>query len=263
MPHFLLSVLVLASLPLAAQDSAPEATMPVQAAPMEDARRLASLYEGTLLGVVDGQDFGETPGYRRLLEIVSSYGENELRNKAPKNFVRTDALAHPDAWRGELVRVRGLLAGEGMKAERLAYPIGEHTDVYRALVTEPDGSDGVFLDFLHPPPSFTLGRDMVEAEAVFVRLVGYENRKGEHVEAPYLIARDLRELDTTDLHHRTAFDEFGLILLGAVLAYMVIRIVLSMRSKKGRAKHDPERAARLIRERARAALPARPRANKP
>lgn len=267
MSPLLLSVLVLASIPLAPQDStpqpAPEASIPVRVtpeqAPEEAARRLASLYEGTLSGVQDGQDFAETPDYRRLIEIVSRYGEHELRDKTPRDFDRAAALANPAAWRGELVHVRGLLAG--LKAERLAYPIGESTDVFRAIVTDPN--DGIVIDFLHQPPELELERAVVETEAVFVRMVGYENKKGERQQAPYLIARDIRVLDTTKLERRTAFDVFALILIGAALAYLVIRIVMSMHSGKGRASADPERAARLIRERARAAIHSSRAANKP
>src|SRR5262245_32491857 len=51
---------------------------PVVVTPEELERRIASLYEGTLIGAKDGEDFAETPAYRRLLEIVGSYAEGEL-----------------------------------------------------------------------------------------------------------------------------------------------------------------------------------------
>jgi hypothetical protein len=229
---------------------------PIEVSPEERERRLQSLYEGTLAAVQDGQDFAETPDYRRLLEIIGSYREHELTAKAPPPFERAAVLADPARWRGELVRVRGLLAG--MIAVRLAHPIGEHTDAFRAFITEPDGEDGIVVDFLHQPPDLSLEKDVVETEAVFVRTVSYEAKNGKIAVAPYLVARDLRELDTSALRRRTAFDQFALILIGVATAYLVIRVVMTMRSRKERGDPDPARATRLIRERARAAFRARP-----
>ena len=269
---FLPSLLVLAGASLATQEPPPEpegadepaqqeAPAPVHVTPAEVERRLTSLYEGTLLGVQDGQDFAETPGYRRLVEIVGGYGENELRDKRPPLLDRAKAVADPAAFRGELLHVRGLLAG--LEAQRLSHPIGESIDVYRAVVTEPNGDEAVVVDFLHPP-SFTpdLGDDMVETEAVFVRMVGYVSKKDIPRQAPYLIARDLRKWDTEQLSRRTAFDSFAMILIGAALAYFVFRVVMSTRSRKGR-RDDPDSAARQIRERARLPLQSRPPAGKP
>ena len=224
MRSLFLSVLLLASAPLGAQDAPAPATppdagepaqqeglAPVRVTPADVERRLTSLYEGTLLGVQDGQDFAETPDYRRLLELISRYGEGELRGKEPRDLERAAALADPSAWRGELVRVRGLLVG--MTAERLSHPIGERVDVFRAIVTVPNGEDGVVIDFLHQPPQLDLEKDIVEAEAVFVRLVGYEAKNGAQQQAPYLIARDIRKLDTSTLARKTRFDTYAQILI--------------------------------------------------
>ncbi len=231
------------------EDTAPPAQKP----------RIESLYEGALVGVADAQDFVETPGYRQLLESLTRYGEEELRQKAGRRLDVAQALADPDGWRGEIVRVRALIAGQ--MAVRLARPLGEHVDVFRAFLTEADGSEGVVVDFLGPPTALELQEDVVELEAVFFRTVRYENKKGAFVEAPYLIARGLRRLDTEALPRSTAFDSpWPKLVIGAAVAFFVIRILLSMRKKRP----DPAAslAARALRERARPRLHPKPPAHK-
>src|SRR5262245_39354256 len=116
MPPLLHLAALLAPLAFAPQDAPapPEGTTPVRVPPEEAARRLESLYEGTLVGVKDGSDFEETPAYRRLLEILGGYREDELRAKNPRTFDRAAVSADPDAWRGELVRIHGLVATGGL-----------------------------------------------------------------------------------------------------------------------------------------------------
>jgi len=247
---------------------------PSGAAPLQEASdeldlaaqrgRIESLYQGALVGAVDAQDFAETPGYRQLLEILSSYGEDELRAKAGRRLDVAQALADPDAWRGEIVRVRALIAGQ--RAVRFLRPLGEHVDTYRAFLTEADGSEGVVVDFLEPPPPLAIQDDVVEVEAVFFRTVRYENKKGTFVEAPYLIARNLRRLDTEALPRSTAFDDLAKILIGLAVACLVIRIVFTMRKNpvvRRRLDASEPLASRALRERARAALQPKPPASEP
>ncbi len=218
-------------------------------APEVQERRIDSLYEGALVGAQDGAGFVETPHYRRLLELLQRYREEELRQKALErpDFFQA-ALADPEVWRGELVRVRGLVAG--MEAVRLSRPIGDQEDVYRAYVTETDGSEGVVVDFLAQPPAIEIREDVVDVEGVFFRTVRYENLKGGVAEAPYLIARNLRRMDPASAPRVTLFDQYAKILIGAGLAFFVVRILLTLRGKKSAGDSAAARASRLIRERA-------------
>jgi hypothetical protein len=230
-----------------------------QAAPPAQKPQLESLFEGALVGAADAQDFAETPGYRHLLETLSNYGEEELRQKAARHLDVAQALADPAAWRGEIVRVHALLAGQ--MAVRLSRPLGEHVDAFRAFLTEADGSEGVVVDFLEEPPALELQDDVVEVEGVFFRTVRYENKKGAFVDAPYLIARGVRRLDTENLPRSTAFDgPWPKITLGAAVLVFVVRIFLTMRKKPSApaASH----AARALRERARVPLHPDPPAHK-
>jgi hypothetical protein len=264
-------VLVGATAAQGGQEGAPSRTpeaQPVQ----EDAggqdpaareRRIESLYAGALVGAKDAEDFAETHGYRQLLEILSQYDEDELLAKAARRLDVAQVLADPGAWRGEIVRVRALIAGQ--RAVRFARPLGERVDVYRAFLTEADGSEGVVVDFLEEPPKLAIQEDVVEVEGVFFRTVRYENKKGAFVEAPYLIARNLRRLDVESLPRSTTFDGAVKILVIAAVAYLCIRILNTMR--KGpvprRSESIEGRAKRHVRVQARAPLQPEPPAQKP
>ncbi len=232
--------------------SAPEAQAGTQSEAEAQAQAesgLTTLYEGALLGAMDGAPFAETPGYRSLLEIVARYGEEELERKAQRQLDFAAVMAEPEAWRGQLVRLRGLLAG--IEAVRLARPIGERVDVFRATVIEADGSEGVIVDFLAQPPELEVQWDVVEVQGIFFRTVSYENELGKAQQAPLIIARNLRPLDTT-VSRRPVFGGIEAILIGAAVAFLIVRILLSMRRKRGNERADAARASRMIRERARA-----------
>lgn len=228
------------------------------AAPAEPAappRNLESLFGGALIGARDAEDFAETPGYRQLLETLSQYTDEELRQKVARRLDVPDAIAHPEAWRGEIVSLRALLAY--LRVVRLARPLGEHVDTCRAFVAEADGSEGVVVDFLGERPDLEK-HDVVDIEGVFFRTVRYEDTKGGFFEGPYLIARGLRRMDP-DTPRNTAFDDLAKILIGAASAYFVVRILFSMRANK---KPESVTSSRTIRDRARMPLRPDPPANK-
>jgi hypothetical protein len=238
----LLALLVLADPGRLQEEVPPTVEVRVPREPVDDER-----WEGTLAEAVDGQDFAETPGYRRLLEIIGQMGEDELRQGAEQQLNIAEALAQPDAWRGKIVRLHGLVAW--MQAVKLESPLGESEDVYRALVTQPDGTAGVAVDFLHPPPELGIQRDVIEVEGVFLRTVRYENKGGTHVEAPYLIARGLRRLDVDALRRSTALGGLGKILIAAAVIFLVMRVLLLVRRR--RAGERRPQGGRPLRERSR------------
>ena len=234
MSHLLALTLVLAGLPAAFQEGsqvpAPPAVEPPT--PIVIQGPLDTLFEGALVGAVDGEGFSETPGYRKLVESVSHHSEAELIEKARTELDHTASLAAPDKWRGAIVHVRGLVAG--IDAVKLSSPIGEEGDVYRAIITEADGTEGVVVDFAQHPPVVELQYDVVDVEGVFFRTVQYENRKGEIVTAPYLIARNLRVLDLEKAPGRTVMDPLGKILIGAAILFVVVRVLMSVQRSRSR-----------------------------
>jgi len=214
--------------------------------------------------VEDGKDFDETPGYRQLLDQVSRYGEDEIRKKAGRRLDVADAIAHPDAWRGEIVRLRALVVD--FRAVRLARPLADHVDIWRAFLAEADGSEGVVVDMLEPPEQRMADKDVVDVEAVFFRTLRYEDRSGKPFDAPHLIARGIRRMDPDELPRSTVFDGTIKIVILAAVGYLVIRILNTMRKNpagKTRAEMAEARAARSLRERARAPLQSDPPAPTP
>jgi len=245
--------------PSPAEQAAPgQVPAPAGDAPPATERRVDALFEGALVGAVDGQDFAETPGYRRLLELLSHYDPEQLKLQVEAPFDFHAALADPDAWRGRIASVRGMVAD--LKAIRLLQPIGEQVDTYRIWVAESDASEGVVVDFLRPPPPLELRRDVVDVEAVFYRTLRYENVKGQMTELPYLIAREVRWLDPEVAPRSTKLDWFVKILIGAAVTFLVVRILMSMRGQKAK---DPSAAAMSQQIRRRALAPLKPKPKPP
>lgn len=237
------------------QESAP---LPVEARPEPQPSQAADdLFEGSLRGVRDGEGFGETPGYRRLLEILTRYGEEELVSKVERNLDMAAAQADPAAWRGHIVRVRGVIIG--LSTERLESRIGTSLDAYRAVIW--DGVRAAIVDFLAPPPAVRLERDVVDIEGVFLRTVRYESKGGQEQLAPYVVGRNLRVVDTDSLPRSTRFDSFAAILCGATAAFLIVRAILTVRRSHRQGQRPVLDAS--IRERAARALRTPPSTTKP
>jgi hypothetical protein len=259
MSLLLLSIAALSQVSPAGQVEGQDVPQGVPVAP-QDARVGAGAYEGALAGAVDGSDFQETSGYRRMLELVGRYGKEEIASKVERELDFAASTAAPEDWRGRIVHLRGIVAG--LETVRLMEPLHGHGDAYRAIVCETDGSEGVIVDFLEPPPKLALSLDVIDVEGVFFRTVGYENRKGVPQLAPYLIARDIRLMPPETAKRSTNLDILGKLLVGAAVVLVVVRIMSSMRGRSGRkARIEAEERSRLLRERAMSAtkrLPNRP-----
>ncbi|MSR61202.1 MAG: hypothetical protein EXS08_01975 [Planctomycetes bacterium] len=236
----------------------PSQAVPAAAEPAPPPRNLDTLFDGALVGAKDAEDFAETPSYRRLLEMLSNYSDEELARQATRTLDVPAALAQPEAWRGEIVRVRALVAH--LQTVRLANPLADHVDTYRAFLVNDLGldkeSEGMVVDFLEEPPELELRRDVVDVEAVFFRVLRYENAKGVLKDLPYLIARAVRRFDQTAAPRSTTLSSVAKIFVGAAVAFIVARILLSLRSSKN-AERSPA-SSRALRERALALASKRP-----
>jgi hypothetical protein len=219
---------------------APEdAETPAQGAePESPARRdLAELFEGALLDAANGQDFAETPGYRKLLQQVDGWPAADFDARSLEPLDYEQALLDPAAWQGRLVSLRGILVD--LRAVRLARPIWDEVDAYRAIVTEADGSEGVVCDMLGPPPELALEhldlrRDVVDVEGVFYRTVRYENQKGQPQQALYLIAKRIHLPELGGAQRTTSMGAWPLVVIGSALAYGLFRGALVVRDRRKR-----------------------------
>jgi hypothetical protein len=193
-------------------------------------RELEALLGGAWLDPEDGAGFAETPGYARLLLMLNDHARPGEVVENPPPFDRELALRAPDLQRGRLVRVRGIAGG--LWAEKLDNPVFRQGDVWRTVLTDNDGEAGVVVDVMNQPPALELRRDTVATDAWFYRLVRYENKRGNQLLVPYLLARSLT-VDSGDaepaigLSHPAA-QIVGIAIL-CVLGWGVARFVLARR----------------------------------
>lgn len=184
-------------LPAAGAERPPETGV---AHPSGDREALvAGLFQGALLNAADGEDFAETPSYRRLLFHVRSMPEADFSSRVSGWLDWADAMAHPAQWRGEFVRVRGIIAS--LKAVKLHGTDAGIEDAWRGFLFEPDGSEPVAFDLVETPPDLrvdTAVKDTLDVEGVFYRIVKYDavDTSGATVqrEVPFIVARRLAKV---------------------------------------------------------------------
>jgi hypothetical protein len=200
---------------------------PVDEAVLEQKRKdLATLVGGAYLDPADGAGFAETPGYRRLVQMLIDHVRPGDVVENPPLFNRELALRAPDIQRGEVVRLRGLVAGHW--AEKLDHPVFQVDAMWRVFLADSDGDDGVVVDVVAQPPALTVQRDTVEIDAHFYRLVAYKTQNGKVLKIPYLLARELRiapEEPHSALGSLDPATAILIIALSAMVAWGVIRVV--------------------------------------
>lgn len=215
----------------AAEAAASAPVAPTEEQLSERRRKLSTAFEGALNDTVNGDDFVETPGYRRLIEILAASSSEDVARRASNYLDHAAAMATPDMFRGEYVRVRGLLGG--LSAYKLDAPVHDITDVWRGTIAQPDGEqDTVVLDLVGEPPELELRRSVVEVEGLLYRTVAYESRSGEQRVAPYLLARSVRVLPgraggSHSARTRLMVTACG---VGAIVVYFLIRYSARARS---------------------------------
>ena len=224
-----------ARLPGAASERKPELGV---AHPTGDRQALvAGLFQGALLNAVDSEDFAETPSYRRLLYHVLSMPEADFSSRITGWLDWADAMAHPAQWRGEFVRVRGVIAS--LKAIKLHGTDAGIEDVWRGFLFEPDGSEPVAFDLVVTPPDLrvdTAVKDTLDIEGVFYRVVKYDavgtDGKTVQREVPFLVARKLSKVQAAPPPQspRVVLLE----VLGVTVVSVVVALILSRRADRSR-----------------------------
>lgn len=188
-----------------------------------EARKTALLtkFEGALADIENDSplNYNETPGYRKLLEILIRFTPEEVTQRTTLEFDWKTAMDDPDGWRGEFVRARGILSE--MWAIKLKSPVLGRPDVYRALLS--DGENPFFIDLTERPPDLKSdSREVLEVEGVFYRTVRYEGRQGVWYTNPLLVVRNLRVLQaSTDTGWRAWMSEHGLWILSGMAVFVI------------------------------------------
>ncbi|MDZ4774407.1 MAG: hypothetical protein SGI72_14865 [Planctomycetota bacterium] len=195
-----------------------------------EARRssLLAKFEGALSDVENGQplNYNETPGYRKLLEVLIRFTPEEVTKRTQLDFDWQAAMDDPDGWRGEFVRARGILSY--MWAIKLKAPVLGRGDVYRAFLD--DGETQFVIDLTERPPDLQAdSRDVLDVEGVFYRTVRYEDRDGTLRTLPLLVVRNISRVPAVvDTGWRAWLNEYSLyVIIGMAVFVTSAALLLS------------------------------------
>jgi len=205
--------------------------------------KLHTLFEGSLADTHNGEGFAETSGYHRLLQIVDGYLPEEVARLATKKLDWAAATADPDAWRGEFVWTRGVVAHRW--AERLQDPVNGHEDVYRFILSDGDGSEGVVIDMLGEPPPVAIQSDPVDVQGIFYRTLKFENaeRKTKEVAPPYLLVKTMKPVELPRRDATGILRQHGpLALAGMAIAILAARLLIYVFQRRSRRPGTPRPA---------------------
>jgi hypothetical protein len=192
---------------------------------------LNGLFQGSIRDGVDNTEFGETPSFDRLIYHVRAMPKEEFSKQVTRWLDWKAAMENPQLWRGEFVRVRGLVG----KLDPVKLHHGaDDTDIYRGFIGQPDGTDMVAFDFVDKPPNVDLKRDVLDIEGVFYRTLTYESVSGEKRTIPYLIARDVKIYESpADPLTRFEGWKFGAVIAASVaIALVAVRFGGRRRRRK-------------------------------
>lgn len=172
-------------------------------------------FDGALDQVKDATPIDEQDAaYGQLLKALSQ-GNSEALLKDPKLVEYPVYSRMPAELRGTAVRVTALLAGTSTL--RLQKAEGNVEWIHRIYLVDVSGTEGYVIDTIEAPPALQK-RDLVSADAVFLKLGTYEGRTGP-VQAPFLVGRSIRHVK-----ERVVQDPFN---IGAVVISVAVLSVLT------------------------------------
>src|SRR5262245_2289738 len=195
--------------------------------------QVAQLFGGAFVDTADTDNFRETPGYRRLIQVVSDHTPPASEAAAtPVLFDRDLALRAPDLLRGQQFKVRGVVSDH--YAHKLDQAVFQVTDVWRAFLTDQDGEGGLVVDVIDRPPLLEQRRDEVEFVGYFYRLVRYETKSDKVVEVPYLLAREVTVVPGAPRTGPGVGDPATLVILVGMAGMVVWGMVRVLRTHRSR-----------------------------
>ncbi|HUR28141.1 MAG TPA: hypothetical protein VM509_08135 [Planctomycetota bacterium] len=209
---------------------------------------IPTLFEGALADTSNGDPFLESPGYAKLIETLAKMTPEEVVARTPSYFDDYAKLVEqPDLYRGEFVRVRGLVGG--VWANKLQRTVPGVRDVWRGTVATADSSETYLFDLVGDLPPITPQETVVEVHGLIYRTVGYEGQTHIQRVAPYLLARKIRTIEAKSESGNQS--TFWAILVGIVviIGYLLFRSVL--RGQR-RASEPAPRLRAMFEERQRA-----------
>lgn len=172
-------------------------------------------FHGVLDGVKDYEDVAQNRPYAYLAEHVRRLTDDDAKRVLRTDLAYPQLVSAPALYRGEIVRVDGLLVR--LEAVRLvpgAGPPGVE-DAWRGWIVDTEGDEAYIFDFIGDPPEIS-NRDMVRMEGAFLKVLRYESRRGQTRDAPFLIARQVRHLAEDEIERAFRYDYVAVVVIGIV-----------------------------------------------
>lgn len=239
------------SRPAASTTSRPTSRpLPAEAAVPSEAGFSARNLEfgGNLSALVssDGEPLGMNDAFHRMAEQIKNIPGDWIAAKATQMPPMRDLLEHASAYRGCVFAVRVVPAE--INDHDIQLPVGRIRTWRTYGMLQRNTDEFAVFDSLETPPmkGWTLKRDVVEIDAVFVRTAVYKAGGGKLVTVPYFIPKNY-QLITEDIAAGPApgigallHSEYGpMVLIGVVL---FVGLTLWTLRRHGRMVEKQERA---------------------
>ena len=203
----------------------------------DEKRALAEkLFGPDLFKVKDWEDLAEEPQWRNAVEVMAGLDPKFIEEHLSfsLNLEFDEVMKHPSDFRGQFVRMRGVVSRKSYGAKKLDKPIAGHVDVFRGQVSDPDDdSPVVFFDVLDRPADFQPGYDGVQIDAMFYRAVTYQSRDGKFRKVPWIVGHTVIAKNATTTAPPTGVGA------GAMTAFLAIGIAIVYLVRRGRPAKAP------------------------
>jgi hypothetical protein len=185
------------------------------------------------------QDFTREPNDAAITTTVAFFEKAKGPEGPALEWTDLDieqAVAHPEAFRGGLVRVSGLLAGvETLALHHPAIPSGK---IYRGYLwcRTASGADAMVVWDTPAPPEFEKETPLI-VEGAFLQAIQYEARKGAVRSTPFLVATAVRPAPPSE--GKSILETlFVPITVSLIILILVMTLFLLKRSRKPAAAPD-------------------------
>jgi hypothetical protein len=162
-------------------------------------------FHGLLEGVTDYEDVAQNRAYAMLGDHTRRLTDDEAKRVMREDLDFAALTRAPHLARGEYIQATGLLIKlEPVRLVPGAGPPGVE-DAWRGWLMEPGGNECYVFDLIGEPADIDR-RDLVRVEGTFLKVLRYENTRGQSRDAPFLIARRARTLGEDEIKRPFRYD---------------------------------------------------------
>jgi len=216
----------LASLPSPAAGLLESNTATGSAAPLDElSPRLRDpqlvRFHGLLDGVADFEDVAQNRAYAALGDHVRRLTDEEAARIVRRDLDFQRIVKEPAAVRGEVVVVDGLLIKlEPVRLVPGAGPEGVE-DAWRGWIIDPSGDECYVFDLIGAPVEISR-REMVRVEGAFLKVIRYENQRGQPRDAAFLMARRVWRPSADEIERPVQYHYYAVVLIAVIGVGLVI-----------------------------------------